>query len=199
MTPEAWDIRLLEGLPRAALAQAAQLYWAAFEGKLGRLLGPEDRALALLDRAMRADHALVAVTAGGRVVAVAGFRSPRGSFLALTGPQLAAVYGGLGGLWRNAALGWLGREVDNARFLVDGLAVAEDWRGRGLGSALIEALAAEARARGYGSMRLDVADHNDRARALYERLGFDPAGHHRLWVMARLFGMTGATVMERRV
>jgi ribosomal protein S18 acetylase RimI-like enzyme len=199
MTREAWDIRLLAGLPHAAQAEAAQLFWAAFADKLGRLLGPDARALALLERAMRPDHALVAVTAGGRVVAVAGFRSPGGSFLALTGPHLAAVYGGPGGLWRGAALGWLGREVDNARFLVDGLAVAEDWRGRGLGSALIEALAAEARARGYGSLRLDVADHNERARALYERLGFDPAGHHRLWLMARLFGMTGSTVMERRV
>lgn len=197
--PENWDIRLLAGLPRAAQAEAAELYWAAFAGKLGRLLGPEGRALALLDRAMRPDHALVAVTQAGRVVAVAGFRSPRGSFVALTRAHLLAVYGGFGGSWRSAALGWLGREVDNARFLVDGLAVAEEWRGRGLGSALIEALAAEARVRGYGSLRLDVADHNERARALYERLGFDPAGHHRLWVMARLFGMTGSTVMERRV
>ena len=199
MSADGCEIRSLAGLPRPARAEAAQLYWDAFSAKLGRLLGPDARALALLDRAMRVDHALVAVAPGGRVVAVAGFRSPRGSFLALTRPHLVAVYGGFGGLWRSAALGWLGREVDNARFLVDGLAVAEDWRGRGLGTALIEALADEARLRGYASLRLDVADQNDRARALYQRLGFDPAGHQRLWLTAGLFGMTGSTIMERQV
>lgn len=199
MTLKGCEIRSLAGLPGSDQAEAARLYWAAFRGKLGRLLGPDARALVLLDRAMRADHALVVLAPDRRVVAVAGFRSPVGSFLALNGPHLRAVYGVWGGFWRSAALGWLGREVDNARFLVDGLAVAEGWRGRGLGSALIEALADEARARGYARLRLDVADQNDRARALYERLGFDPAGHQRLWLSAPLFGMTGSTVMERAV
>lgn len=200
MKPEGWEIRALAGLPQAAQSQAARLYWAAFAGKLGRLLGPEARAVPLLERAMRPDHALVVVVVpGGDVVGVAGFRSPQGSFVALTGPHLSAVYGTFGGFWRLSALHFLGRDVDNARFLVDGLAVAEGWRGRGLGSALLEALAAEARARGYARLRLDVADQNDRARALYERLGFDPAGHQRLWLTAPLFGMTGSTIMERQV
>lgn len=197
--PPGCQIRLLADLPPAAQAEAGALFWAAFRDKLGRLLGPDARALALIGRAMRPDHALAVVAPGGQVVAVAGFRSPAGSFLALGGPHLAVVYGRWGGVWRKAVLHWLGRDVDNVRFLIDGLAVAEGWRGRGLGSALIAALAAEAQARGYRSLRLDVADQNDRARALYERLGFDPAGHQRLWLTARLFGMTGSTVMERRL
>lgn len=197
--PQEYEIRLLAGLPDEDRAAAARLFWDAFSGKLGRLLGPEARALALIGQAMRADHALVVLASGAGVVGLAGFRSPQGSFLALSRAHLVAVYGFSGGTARWAAFRWLGREVDNARFLVDGLAVADGWRGRGIGSALIVALTEEARARGYRSLRLDVADHNDRARALYERLGFDPAGHQRLWFMAPLFGMTGATVMERAV
>lgn len=189
----------LATLPDEAREQAARLYWQAFQGKLGRLLGPEAKAMTLLSRALQADHALVAIPATGKVVAVAGFRSPRGSFLQLGTDHLVAVYGMGGGLWRSFVLRWLGRDVDNRRFLIDGLAVDEAWRGRGVGSALIEALADLARERGYGSLRLDVADENTRARALYERLGFDPAGHHRLRLLAPMFGMSGSTVMERRI
>lgn len=153
--------------------------------------------MALFCRVMQPDHALVACTNAGEVVGVAGFRSPKGSFLHLAPADLCAVHGRLGGLWRGAVLGWLAREVDNRRFLVDGLAVAEGWRGQGLGSALISALAREGRARGYPELRLDVSDHNTLARALYDRLGFVPAGHQRLRLLAPILGMTGATTMVR--
>lgn len=193
-------IRRLDGLPDGATDQAAQLYWSAFGPKLGRLLGPEARALTLLARAIRADHALVAVTRDRpRVVGVAGFRSPSGGFMSFSQPHLAAVYGNWGGLWRSAVLRGLAGDVDNGRFLIDGLAVHPDWQGQGLGSALIDALAAEARARGYERLRLDVADHNIRARALYERLGFGVVGHQRLRLLAPVFGIRGSTAMDRAV
>lgn len=192
-------IRRLEGLPPAAAIQAARLYWGAFAPKLGRLLGPEARAMALMARAVRADHALVAVTRdGNEVVGVGGFRSPQGGFMPLGPPHLAAVYGPWGGAWRAAVLRRLA-DSDDERFLIDGLAVAPDWRSRGLGTALIEALAAEARARGYARLRLDVADQNPRARALYERLGFGVVGHQRLWLLAPVFGISGSIAMDRAV
>lgn len=52
------------------------------------------------------------------------------------------------------------------------LGVRPDMRGRGVGSALIEHEADKARAAGFETMTLDVADTNPRAEALYRRLGF---------------------------
>lgn len=177
--------------------QAVRLYWLAFREKLGRLLGPDDRALDLLDRVARGDHALVALAPDDRVVGVAGFRSPRGGFAVLNRTDLIAVHGGFGGRLRALLLRLLANDIDNDRFLVDGLAVAADWRGRGLGTDLVTALETEARHRGYPAMRLDVADENRRARALYLRLGFIPARHDRLWLLAPVFGMRGSTVMVK--
>lgn len=52
-----------------------------------------------------------------------------------------------------------------------------DWRGNGLGSALIRAAAAWARATGIEMLLLGVLDTNPRARALYTRLGFRETGY----------------------
>ena len=57
-----------------------------------------------------------------------------------------------------------------------GLAVLESARGRGVGSALLGALVANARALGMRGLSLSVEDGNDAARRLYERAGFEVCG-----------------------
>jgi GNAT superfamily N-acetyltransferase len=58
-----------------------------------------------------------------------------------------------------------------------GIAVDEDWRGRGIGTTLMGAAEAWARERGYDTLELDVADPNGDARRLYERLGYGLVAH----------------------
>jgi ribosomal protein S18 acetylase RimI-like enzyme len=65
----------------------------------------------------------------------------------------------------------------NAHVLqIQGLAVAEEARGRGLGRALIRAAVEEARGRGARRLSLRVLGHNAPARALYESEGFTVEG-----------------------
>ncbi len=193
------DVTILRGLPRHQRAAAAALYWQAFGGKLGRVLGPDARALAFLERVIRPDHAIVALDGAGRMLGLAGFKTPQGSFAGGTWRDLSEIYGPLGGLWRAALLRLLQREVDNARFLMDGLCVAREARGQGVGSLLVEAICLEARTRDYAAVRLDVIDSNWRARALYERLGFEVVGEESLGVLRHVFGFRSAKTMVRRV
>lgn len=193
------NVTIRRGLPFDLRPQAARLYWQAFGGKLGSVLGPEDRALAYVTRVIRADHVFIALDDRGDLLGLAGFKTPQGSFAGGTPADLRAVYGHFGGWWRAALFGWLGREVDNDRFLVDGICVSREARGRGIGSALLDALCAEGAARGYHSVRLDVIDTNWRARALYERQGFTPLATRPIGLLRHVFGFAAATTMVRPV
>ncbi|HMO72811.1 MAG TPA: GNAT family N-acetyltransferase [Paracoccaceae bacterium] len=192
-------MRFAHGLPEPLRDAAARLYWQAFGAKLGRVMGPEARALDWLRGAIMTDHAVVAMSDGGALLGLAGFRSPAGAFAATDLGSLSRAYGWPGALWRWLALWCLSREIDNDRFLFDGICVDRGARGRGLGSGLIAAAADVAAARGYRELRLDVIDTNLRARALYERLGFRPAGVQRLGPLRHLFGFDAAVTMVRPV
>lgn len=57
-----------------------------------------------------------------------------------------------------------------------GMEVADGWRGAGVGSALMEAAVAWARAQDLDKIALQVWPHNDAALALYEKFGFEREG-----------------------
>lgn len=190
-------VTIYRGLHTHLRQDAARLYWEAFGGKLGRVMGPEAQALVFFERVIRADLCFAALDPEGRLIGIAGYKTPAGSFAGGSWDDLALVYGAFGGRWRGWLLWALNREVDNDRFLVDGICVTRTQRGKGVGSLLLAALCDEARGRGYPAIRLDVIDSNWRARALYERHGFMAAGRQRLGVLRHLFGFDASTTMVR--
>ena len=172
MTPPA-AFQISQGLAPFEKAAAALLYWQAFAPKIGRVLRPDHLALFYIAHIMRPDHVIVARDlADASVLGIAGFRSPLGAFVDGTGPDLRRAYGRFSGAWRAALLASLPHDVENKRFLLDGLVVHPHVHGQGIGGALLGAICAEAELRGYDAVRLEVAAANPRARALYERVGF---------------------------
>lgn len=190
-------VTIFRGLHPQLRPQAARLYWEAFGGKLGRVLGPDERAVRFFERVIRGDLCFSAVGDGGELIGIAGFKTPSGSFAGGSWADLTEVYGRFGGRWRGGLLWALGREVDNERFLIDGICVARAFRGQGVGSSLLAALYREAAALGYGAVRLDVIQDNFRARALYERQGFRAVGTDELGMLRFLFGFASSTTMVR--
>jgi ribosomal protein S18 acetylase RimI-like enzyme len=188
-------MQVVNGLPEHLKPQAVELYWQAFGGKLGRVLGPESLAHAYLLRVLRPDHCICALSEDGTLLGIAGFKSPYGSLAGGETEDMHAIYGRLGSLWRRALLGLLKTEIDNERFLIDGICVAPSVRGQGIGGRLVLALIDEAQSRGYGAVRLEVVDTNIRARVLYERLGFAPWRSQTLGVLRHVFGFSRAVTM----
>jgi GNAT superfamily N-acetyltransferase len=89
-----------------------------------------------------------------------------------------------GGLWLavsdDAGVGCVAlRPVDETTAEVKRMFVDAAWRGKGVGRALLVALIAGARARGYATLWLGTLDDMTAARRLYESLGFLPIERYR--------------------
>jgi ribosomal protein S18 acetylase RimI-like enzyme len=190
---------LSHGIRPEDRTEAARLYWQAFGGKLGRVMGPGPKAERFIAGALGPDHAICAHDSSGRLIGVAGFKTARGALVDGSFRDMAQIYGPFGALWRLALLGLLEGEVDNDRFLMDGIVVDVTMRGRGVGTALLDAISREAAARGYAEVRLDVVDSNPRARALYERHGFEAQGDTPTGWLRHVFGFRSATTMVRQL
>lgn len=90
----------------------------------------------------------------------------------LQNPATFALLAHAGGAARGFVMAWaIGADSELLT-----LAVAPEARRAGLGAALTEAAMAAAAARGAEQMHLEVAEENAPARALYAKLGFEPAG-----------------------
>ena len=91
-------------------------------------------------------------------------------FTASIGESIVAVAG-------DQVIGLIHVEVSRHGFGEFGMLVDREWRGRGVGSALIRAAIGWARDQGLHKLSLEVFTHNTSAIALYRKCGFVEEGH----------------------
>jgi len=190
--------RIVQGFPEPLRQAAAELYFDAFADKLGGVLGRDGRGKAFLADILDPAYCICALsTDGDALLGFVGFKTRQGAMTGGTLDDLARPYGRYGAFWRGIVLSLLERGVEPDVFLLDGIAVAPDARGTGIGTALLDAVQAEAIDRSCRRIRLDVIDTNPRARALYERRGFIAVSRERLGPLRHVFGFSAATRMEK--
>lgn len=189
-------LTISNGFSDSESSMAAALFWQAFSGKLGLLMGPEPRALGFLREVMNPDFAICARDVSGQLLGLAGFKTQQGALVGGGFGDLRRHYGLWGALWRAPLLATLERDLEAGVLLMDGIFVAPAARGRGVGTALLDAVKTRARTLGLASVRLDVIDTNPRARALYEREGFSPGPVMTTGPLRPLFGFKSATEMR---
>ncbi len=91
-------------------------------------------------------------------------------------------------------VGYAGLSAGGREAWVQNIAVRRDRQRHGVGRRLLEALLAEARSRGAGSVLLEVAVDNGPAQRLYETYGFEQVGVRRGYYQP---SNTDALVMRR--
>lgn len=95
----------------------------------------------------------------------------------------------LAGAWRldgtlvaaagGQVIGWLNVERSGFGFGDIGMLVAREWRGRGVGSALVAAAIEWGRDHQLHKLTLSVFPHNEAAIALYRKFGFEQEGYRK--------------------
>jgi ribosomal protein S18 acetylase RimI-like enzyme len=192
-------MKITVGIPEKDREEAASLYWDAFGEKLGFTMGPKYQAVMFVRSVLRPDHGICAHDDNGRLLGIAGFKTAQGALVGGGFSDLRKVYGWVSAAIRCSLLSLLERDTENERFLMDGLFVAPEARGMGVGTALLDAIVDEARRRGFDQVRLDVVDTNPRAKALYRHVGFKEVKTVRIGLLRHIFGFSASTTMVRDV
>ena len=101
--------------------------------------------------------------------------------MAATGARAIGITATVDGRWVGMARGVVDDEAPpdepNPSVWLVGVYVTPEWRGRGVGRAVSEAVVDWARERGAREVLLHVADWNDGARRVYESIGFAATGN----------------------
>lgn len=193
-------MQISTGLPEQFRTQAAQLYWEAFSGKLGKILGHEQRVIPYFKSIIAADQAIIALSDDGEeLLGLAGFDLGEGGFIGGGLKEIIKHYGYVGGLWRGVLLDVFTRKVKSETLQMDGITVSKNARGQGVGTALLVAIFEKARAEHIPYVELDVINTNPRAKALYKRMGFVEISANKIWPMSYLFGFSMSYKMQKTV
>ncbi|OQY59772.1 MAG: hypothetical protein B6245_04905 [Desulfobacteraceae bacterium 4572_88] len=173
-------------LPSEFGAAAARLYTDALQDKLVPILGNKNRAERVLIQHLAPENGLTAFY-NQKLVGILGIQTWEKVFWNPTLKTLTEEYGIVGGCFRLGGLYLLHHETEPDEWYVDGVAVAEEMRGMGIGSGLLCRLEEIASEKGIRRISLEVTDMNQRAESLYKRLGFAEIGRQNLWPFNLIF------------
>jgi len=165
------SITLLHDLPAQHAAAAATIYADAFASKMTAFLGSDrPRMEALFADSFQPQHTILALEAD-QVLGVLGMHDGTTGFLEPTITIMNRHYG-WSGIFRLLGLGLLSSKHPKDSLHVESIAVSAAARGKGIGSQLLAHAEAHAINNGFRAMSLEVIGKNPRARALYERIGY---------------------------
>ena len=176
-------------------AQVAKLYDEAFGPKFSGAIGDNQARIDILSQCLVPDFSY-ALIINEEIVGLAGFQTQSGSFTGgMNLRRLITKLGFLKGIWAGLVFSLFERQPRSGELLMDGIVVDSRFRGRGLGSRLLDQIIKHAKEHGFQTVRLDVIDTNPRARNLYESKGFTAQNTERFPYLNWLIGFSGSTTM----
>uniref|UniRef100_UPI001BB09C86 GNAT family N-acetyltransferase n=2 Tax=Zooshikella ganghwensis TaxID=202772 RepID=UPI001BB09C86 len=150
------DIVIKRGWDIGQSTRIATLYDEAFGFKFSGAIANKEVRVRILSKSFIPDFSYVAFV-DHEIVGLAGFQAHYGSFTG--GMSLSVLIDELGvasGIWAATVLSLFERKPKAQELIMDGIVVDSKFRGKGIGSMLLDSIVSHAGKNGYDSVRLDV-------------------------------------------
>ena len=180
-------VAIQKGIPPEAIRSAADLYLSALWEKFRPVLGNDERAISVVESSIKPNNCFSAME-DHQLIGVLAIQTTKQHFLNPGLMDLKTHYGIAGAIAKGIALQLLQYKPRHGELYVEGVAVAEFARGKGVGTKLFEAMTNYARGQAYRTISLEVIDTNKRALTLYERLGFAIKKRSKIWPLNKIIG-----------
>ena len=192
------NLEIAFGVPANQKVKAAEILYEAFQDKFEKIFGPKNRTIHLLSEHL-SNNRTVTASHEGTVVGVGGLKFGGEEFIDITFWQLVQHLKVR--IVNFLLLGWVFESAfEQKEILVDALAVAQEMRGRGVGSNLMKFIIDFAHSRDYERVKLFVIDTNEKAKKFYEKIGFKEEKTYNLFFpLNRILGFNKAFVMVYKI
>ncbi len=194
-------MQIRKGFDEKDRSQATAIYLNAFKRKFENLIGEEKLIQGLFEKALDPTYCVCAYE-DDKIIGIAGFHEGSHGFVDIKYGDFIKMFGWFYGTWKAVITDMLFTRKPSSTdvFLMDGIAVDSNYRGLGVGSKLFDALISYGQSTGYKYIQLDVIDENPRAKALYERLGFEKKSYERVSsLFSDRIGVSGVTTMVKEL
>ncbi len=188
------DIHIRWGIDDLQRVPIAEILYDSLSDKLIPVFGSRNRGIPCIASILQPERALLAMN-NGDVVGIAGLQFRGREYL---DPSLLTLRKHLGvGIFRAMFNGWLlEHRVKKNELFVDTIAVAEQYRGLGIGNKLLQTVIDFSRRQNFSCVKLSVIGTNTRAKKLYERTGFREESVQKIpYPWSRTFGFEYAIDM----
>jgi ribosomal protein S18 acetylase RimI-like enzyme len=183
------------------LEEIANIFYHAFKLKVHKIeLFPKDtaQAIRLLAGCFIPGHVLLAIIED-KLVGMLAMDDDRGQSMKFSFSDLSREFGGIGGAVRYYWLNFISliEKQPAGTLRIAAIAVAEEARGKGIGSLLLKYAEDFAQTQKYRALVLEVVDTNLRARSLYEKLGFIHTKTYSFGFITRHAGFSASDCMRK--
>jgi GNAT superfamily N-acetyltransferase len=191
-------VQIVFGIPPDYRHAAAVICFDAFQNKFEPIMRSRQKGIEAIEKDMRIEGALAAFH-DNQLVGFAGIHFEDRPFLDFRFDTFKSVFGVPKGLVKLLVLSPYHHTIKDGELYLEVLAVREDFRGKGIGSRLLEEVEKFALEEKFENVVLEVIDANSNAKRLYERAGYSVRKITRYPFLKYLFGFTASIEMQKKI